>query len=116
MGGILKGVGKLIGIDYDGAVKAGKMQADAITASANAASTDSAMQAQSAAQQMQAAATTRQQQQQANDLLNVPVQTASVDLASTAADDATADDDILMKRRGARAAYQAAPATSGLVV
>lgn len=117
MGGILKGVGKLVGIDYDGAVRAGKEQAAATRDAAAQAATDAAFQAQSAMQQMQVAAMTRQQQQMASDLLNKPVATADVDLASAAVDSgADNSDDLLTKRRGARSTYQASSKSSGLVV
>ncbi len=118
MGGIVKGIGKLVGIDYDGAVKAGKEQAAATMQAAQAASRDAAYAAQAASQQQATAALTQANQQEAQQLLNQPTANATVDLSSQAVSEAAGDDsdDLLRKRQGARGSYQAPARTSGLVV
>jgi len=116
VGSILKGIDKLVGIDDDAAVKAGKAQAAATTAAAADQAREAQYAAQAASQQMQTAAQARAEQAQANDLLSKPIQNADVDLATNPDDLSAEDDDLLSKRRGVRASYQSPTRSSGLVV
>lgn len=116
--GLLKSVGKLVGIDYDAATKAAKDQAAATRqAAALQAASDNA-QAQAAQNQIEAETNQRLATQAANDLLNKPIQSADVDLA-TAAGDSTQDgedDDLLSRRRSVRQSYQTPSANAGLLI
>lgn len=115
MGKVFKGVGKLVGIDTDGAKKAAKIQAAATKQAADRVSADSLAQAQAAQQQIEATAAQNSARAQANDLLNRPLESAEVDLADDAGSD---EDDLLGRRRGGtRNSYRnSGSATAGLVV
>lgn len=103
MGKVIKGVGKLIGIDYDGAKQAAEKQAAATTAAASQtaqANRDAAQQAQRTQETMlaQKSATDR-----AAELLAVPQADADVALSSQSEE----IDPVTGQRKRPREAYSA---------
>lgn len=116
MGGIFKKIdkaaGKLIGIDKDGAKKAANIQAQATRDAADQVSRDNLFAAQAASQQQDALRTAERARSTAADLLNRPMETASVDLSEGSTEEET---DLLGRRRGGtRASYRGGQ--TGLVV
>lgn len=116
MGKILKGVGKLVGLDMDGAKKASKEQAAATLKASEAVSQDNLLQAKAAQGQMEATQAQNAARAAATDLLGRPMDTADVDLTDGAGDD---EDDLLGRKRGSvRNTYRQAngSANSGLAL